>query len=100
MRGAHRELVIANLSIAAGAYQDAFTYVKGITKKTLIPFAVVSPRIFRAYFLYKQPIGGSINLFERQLASYNSILIDIGKTPELILQDKLISAHVGKSKVT
>lgn len=34
--GAHRELVIANLSIAAEAYQDAFTYMKRYYEKTLI----------------------------------------------------------------
>lgn len=98
--GAHRELVIANLSIAAEAYQDAFTYMKRYYEKNIHTFrgGFYTKINYMRTFLYKQPLGGSINLFERQLASYNSILNDIDKTPELILQDKLISAHIALIK--
>ncbi|KPL95735.1 response regulator [Vibrio sp. L5-1] len=98
--GAHRELVIANLSIAAGAYQDSFTYMKRYYEKNINTFrgGFYTKINYVRTFLYKQTLGGSTNLFERQLISYNSILNDIGKTPELILQDKLISAHIGLIK--
>lgn len=98
--GAHRELVIANLSIAAEAYQDAFTYMKRYYKKNINTFrgGFYTQINYMRTFLYKQPLGGPINLFEGKFTSYNSILNDLGKAPELILQNKLISAHIALIK--
>ena len=98
--GAQRELVIANLSLAAEAYQDAFIYIKRYYEKNLNTFrgGIYTKINYLRCFLYKQSLGGSIHLFERQIASYNSILNDISKTPELVIQNELVTAHIALLK--
>lgn len=98
--GAQRELVITNLSIAAEAYQDAFTYIKRYHEKNINTFrgGIYTNINYVRCFLYKQTVGVSVSLFERQLTSYSSILNDLDNSAELVLQNKLITAHIALLK--
>ncbi len=94
--GAERELVVANLSIANGSFDDAVTYMTRYYEKNKGTFrsgVYTQLNMIRCY-LYKSRHIQNKSLFERVVHKLNPLIDEVRKRASLEHAHKLIMSHI------
>lgn len=94
--GAERELVIANLSLANQAYDDAVTYMTRYYEKNRNTYrggVYTQLNLIRCH-LYKARNIQNINVFERLINTLNPLIDEVRKRPSLEYAHKLLMSHI------
>jgi len=94
--GAERELVIANLSLANQAYDDAVTYMTRYYEKNRNTYrggVYTQLNLVRCH-LYKATNIPNKNVFERLINTLNPLIDEVRKRPSLEYAHKLIMSHI------
>ncbi|UPR34882.1 response regulator [Vibrio cyclitrophicus] len=94
--GAERELIISNLSLALGIYDEAYQYIKRYADKnedTYRDSNYITLNYLRC-FLYQFSEIGTTNTFENQVTNILEKISIISKQKKLSLQYTLLDAHI------